>query len=88
VIGLSLKGDHIDKFWFNLWHEIEHVLRGDGKEEPILDDFDNPTTDQECERAANETAANRCVPAKSMRDFIARHGPMSPRKISSDLLAL
>ena len=27
VIGLSLKGDFIDKFWFNLWHEIEHVLR-------------------------------------------------------------
>ena len=23
VIGLSLKCDQIDKFWFNLWHEIE-----------------------------------------------------------------
>ena len=46
VIGLSLKGDQIDRFWFDLWHEIEHVLRGDGRDEPVLDDFDeaNQTT--------------------------------------------
>jgi HTH-type transcriptional regulator/antitoxin HigA len=80
VIGLSLKGDHIDKFWFNLWHEIVHVLRGDGKDEPILDDFDNPTTEKESERAANEGAAHYCVPSGPMRDFIARHDPMFSEK--------
>ena len=40
VIGLTLKGDQIDKFWFDLWHEIEHVLNGDGKEELIIEDFE------------------------------------------------
>lgn len=80
VIGLTLKGDHIDKFWFNLWHEITHVLRGDGKDEPVLDDFDNPTLDHESERVANESAANHCVPSEPMRDFIARHNPMFSEK--------
>ena len=80
VIGLSLKGDHIDKFWFNLWHEIEHVLRGDGKEELIVDEFDEPTPDAEEERAANEAAANHCVPTDQMKDFIARHNPMFSEK--------
>jgi hypothetical protein len=64
VIGLSLKSDHIDKFWFNLWHEIEHVLSGDGKEELILDDFDNPTTDQECERAAKRNCREPLCPSQ------------------------
>jgi HTH-type transcriptional regulator/antitoxin HigA len=76
VIGLSLKGDHIDKFWFNLWHEIEHVLRGDGKGDIVIDDFDAPPSDDECERVANAAAADHCVPSKPMRDFVLRHNPM------------
>ncbi len=76
VIGLTLKGDQIDKFWFDLWHEITHVLREDGKDEPVLDDFDNPSDEAESERAANEGAAHHCVPRPAMRDFIARHNPM------------
>ena len=76
VIGLSLKGDAIDKFWFDLWHEIEHVLRGDGKEAVIIDDFDDASSEDECERAANLAAANRCVPTKDMQNFILRHQPM------------
>ena len=81
VIGLSLNGDQIDKFWFNLWHEIEHVLRGDGKDGMIIDDFDEaPAPEDECERAANEAAADRCVPAKAMKDFILRHSPIFSEK--------
>lgn len=81
MIGLSLKGDSIDKFWFNLWHEIEHVLRGDGKNGMIIEDFDEaPAPEDECEKAANEGAANWCVPAKPMKDFILRHSPMFAEK--------
>lgn len=76
VIALTLKGDHIDKFWFNLWHEIEHVFRGDGKDEPVVDDFESPSPDSESERAANAAAANHCVPQGPMDDFVARHDPM------------
>jgi len=80
VIGLSLKGDLIDKFWFNLWHEIEHVLRGDGKGDIVIDDFDEPPGQSESERAANSAAANHCVPAKAMADFVLRHSPMFAEK--------
>lgn len=76
VIGLSLKGDHIDKFWFNLWHEIEHVRRGDGKDNVVIDDFDAPPSETECERAANAAAADHCVPSKQMENFVLRHNPM------------
>lgn len=76
VIGLSLKADQIDKFWFNLWHQIEHVLRGDGKDGAIIDDFDEPPPEDECERAANEAAADHCVPTEPMMDFISRHDPI------------
>lgn len=81
VIGLSLKGDFIDIFWFNLWHEITHVLRGDGKDAMVIDDFDEaPAPEDECERAANAAAANYCVPTRAMKDFILRHTPMFSEK--------
>ena len=63
VIGLTLKWDYIDRFWFNLRHEIEHVLRGDGKTKVIIDDSDTGADyDDPVERAANIAAANFCVP--------------------------
>jgi HTH-type transcriptional regulator / antitoxin HigA len=81
VIGLTLKGDQIDKFWFDFWHEIEHVLNGDGKDEIIIEDFDEkkPAT-SECEAAANRKATEHCVPQRQMHDFILRHNPMFSAK--------
>lgn len=78
VIGLTLKGDYIDRFWFNLRHEIEHVLRGDGISKVIIDDFEGGTLESEdaSEIQANDAAANFCVPQKAMNDFIIRHDPM------------
>ena len=77
VIGLSLKGgDRIDRFWFNLRHEIEHVLRFDGRDDPVIDDFDDVSSfELESEKAANSAAANFCVPAEKMNDFFVRHHP-------------
>ena len=80
VIGLTLKGDHIDKFWFNLWHEIEHLLNGDGKEELIIEDFAQSGDLSDVEKAANLGASQRCVPTKLMKDFINRHNPMFSEK--------
>jgi HTH-type transcriptional regulator/antitoxin HigA len=78
VIGLTLKGDFIDRFWFNLRHEVEHVLRGDGKARIVIDDFDSGTLESkdEAEIAANNAAAEFCVPQKLLKDFILRHDPM------------
>jgi HTH-type transcriptional regulator/antitoxin HigA len=81
VIGLTLKGDQIDKFWFDLWHEIEHVLNGDGKDNLIIEDFEvDSEFDDESEKVANRAAANHCVPLGAMRDFILRHNPMFSEK--------
>lgn len=77
VIGLSLKGgDQIDRFWFNLRHEIEHVLRGDGRDSAMIDDFENAPSESEAEKIANLAAADFCVPQKRMDDFVARHHPI------------
>jgi len=75
VIGLTLKGDFIERFWFNLRHEIEHVLRGDGKTRIVIDDFEAMQED-ETEKAVNKVAANFCVPQDALDDFIMRHDPM------------
>jgi HTH-type transcriptional regulator / antitoxin HigA len=79
VIGLTLKGDQIDKFWFDLWHEISHVLNGHGKDELIIEDFDQNSTNEN-EKIANRDAANHCVPIGAMKDFILRHTPMFSEK--------
>lgn len=81
VIGLTLKGDQIDKFWFDFWHEVEHVLNGDGKGGIIIEDFDeSKLVTDEIEIAANKRAAEHCVPQLQMRDFILRHAPMFSEK--------
>lgn len=88
VIGMSTRYDRIDNFWFVLRHEIEHVLQGHGKDQPILDDLDGDKsgTDNvpEEERVANEAAANFCVPNDKVESFIKRKQPFFYEK---DVLA-
>lgn len=82
VIGMSLRYDRIDNFWFVLRHEIEHVLRGHGKAAAMLDielekskagtGVDIP----EEEKVANEAAADFCVPRAKLDNFIDRKAPM------------
>lgn len=84
VIGLSLRFDRIDNFWFVLRHEIEHVLNEDGKGSVIIDtDMEVPPKDgdklSEEEKIANAAAAEFCTPQKDLKNFIARVGPIPPR---------
>ena len=81
VIGLSLRRDKIDTFWFVLRHEIEHVLRGDGLDDWMIDwDLEGEragTGDDlpEEERLANRAAAEFCVPGDRLGSFLARKQP-------------
>ena len=80
VNALSLRHDRIDNFWFVLRHELEHVIRGHGKDRICIDDLDGARSGvgedvSEQERQANEAAANFCVPAKTLEAFIARKEP-------------
>ena len=78
VVGLSMRLDRIDNFWFNLRHELEHVLNKDGKSVPVVDepeDLSGSAGQSEEERLANEAAGEFCVPQAEMSDFIDRLDP-------------
>ncbi|MEJ0077995.1 MAG: ImmA/IrrE family metallo-endopeptidase [Alphaproteobacteria bacterium] len=87
VIGMSLRFDRIDNFWFVLRHECAHVLHGHGKGQAIVDEdmeAKSLASDNEEERIANTEAADFCVPAESMRSFYLRKNPFFSE---SDVLA-
>ena len=81
VIGMSLRYDRIDNFWFVLMHEIEHVLNDHGKNAIIIDtELEGEKAGQgediiDEERIANKAAANFCVPNNKVESFIARKYP-------------
>jgi HTH-type transcriptional regulator/antitoxin HigA len=81
VVGMTLRHDRIDNFWFVLRHELEHVLCRHGRAAMMLDyelEGDRAGTGDDVaieERIANEAAANFCVPKKQMDSFIARKSP-------------
>jgi HTH-type transcriptional regulator/antitoxin HigA len=83
VIGMSLRFDRIDNFWFVLRHECEHVLKGHGQSSQFgmfdIDLIDDKAgvgdgIDEE-EQIANQAAADFCVPQSSLEAFIARKAP-------------
>lgn len=86
VIGMSMRFDRIDNFWFVLRHECEHVLRGHGREVEMLDaelERERAGTGEDIEeeeRVANVAAAEFCVPTKTMAQFIARKAPVFTRR--------
>lgn len=79
VIGMALRFDRIDNFWFVLRHEIEHVLREDGKadSQAVIDTDvgDDKGPLPECERLANEAGAEFSIPANELDNFVARVQP-------------
>lgn len=91
VIGMTMRQDRIDNFWFVLRHECEHVLRGDGRATVAFDaelERDRAGTGMqlaEQERLANSAAAEFCVPQKTLKAFVARKAPLFTER---DVLAL
>lgn len=78
VIGMSLRFDRIDNFWFVLRHECSHVLHGHGQAAAIVDAaLEELTLDlNEEERIANGEAAEFCVPQEKIRSFYQRKKPL------------
>ena len=75
VIGLSIRFDRIDNFWFTLRHELEHVLQKDGFREEVIDvELEwggNSATKkiQEREIIANTAASNFIIPPSELGFF-------------------
>ncbi len=82
VIGMTMRFDRIDNFWFVLRHECEHVLRGHGRSAVMFDsDLEREGAGTganipEEERMANDAAANFCIPKSKLHAFIARKAPL------------
>ena len=83
VIGMTLRFDRIDNFWFVLRHELEHVIHQHGRAaSAVMLDVDlegeragsGPDVPEE-ERIANEAAAEFCVPQKQLKHFIQVKAP-------------
>lgn len=85
VIGMTTRHDRIDNFWFVLRHEIEHILRKDGRGDALSADLvdvelegDRASTDERLpieERQANAAAADFCVPTDELDSFYLRKHP-------------
>jgi HTH-type transcriptional regulator / antitoxin HigA len=92
AIGMSLRYDRIDNFWFVLRHEIEHVLQehGQADEIGIVDELDGnraavdgPDLPKE-ELVANKAAAEFCIPQDEILEFVAQRNPyISERDVLS-----
>lgn len=91
VIGISMRHDRIDNFWFVLRHELEHVIHEHGKTfitiDSELEGAKAGTGDgiAEEERVANQAAAEFCVPQRILDSFIARKAPVFAER---DILGL
>ena len=77
VVGMSMRFDRIDNFWFVLRHEMEHVIRRHGSGAAMMDsDLDAPALDvAEEEAVANAAASEFCVPTGQLEKFISRKSP-------------
>ena len=84
VIGMTVRHDRIDNYWFVLRHEIEHVLNKDGLGEltaatiDIELEGDRAGTSAELppeEVRANRAAAECCVPSNELESFFVRKYP-------------
>ncbi len=76
VIGMTIRYDRIDNFWFVLMHELVHVWKHLGKDnDSIFDDLDpNPKID-DFEEEADRIAREALIPLKTWQDSEACHIP-------------
>jgi HTH-type transcriptional regulator/antitoxin HigA len=74
VIGLTLRYDRIDNFWFTLMHELAHLaLHLDDENDIYYDDLDIEVEDDAREREANELAGEVLIPYDMWKNSPASH---------------
>ena len=73
VIGLTLRYDRIDNFWFSLMHELAHVsLHLDCDENELFIDDLSLTGEDPLEKQADTLAQNALIPPQLWRDSPVR----------------
>ncbi len=73
LIGMSLRYNRIDNFWFVLLHELGHVRYGDAKTKVIVDEDLGATRTEtsQCESRADSYAQRAIIPKGVEADFAA-----------------
>lgn len=61
IVGLTLRYDRLDNFWFTLMHEVAHLWKHVGSEDAFLDDLDVGSEDKR-EAEANRLAREAFIP--------------------------
>ena len=69
IIGMTLRYDRLDHFWFTLTHELAHVVLG---HEGVIDQFGKPGGDEATESQANTTASTWLIDPSAYAAFLDR----------------
>jgi HTH-type transcriptional regulator/antitoxin HigA len=68
IIGMTLRHDRLDNFWFTLMHEAAHVALHYGVENrDFIDDLDVEASDDPREREADALAGQALIPDDAWR---------------------
>ncbi len=81
VIAVSLRYDRIDHFWYTLFHELAHVLHGDGRsifDELFTNTAENTRTSS-AERLADQYASESVVDQTELALFAKQVAPYFSR---------
>jgi HTH-type transcriptional regulator / antitoxin HigA len=88
VIGMTLRYDRIDNFWFVLFHELFHVIRHleRGRLIRVFDDLDAIGSDR-IEREADSMASEALIPCAAWEAALARYvrSPESVETFAAEL---
>ncbi|MEX2221651.1 MAG: ImmA/IrrE family metallo-endopeptidase [Candidatus Rokuibacteriota bacterium] len=88
VIGLTLRYNRIDNFWFCLLHELAHLsLHVRDEADGFYDDLDTDTGDDTSEREADELAGEALVPEAAWAQSPAKNlrSPEAARHLAERL---
>lgn len=85
LIGMSLRYDRVDNFWFVLAHELAHVALHltDGGSQWFIDDLD--ATGEDLESEADRWAGDSLIPASAMKEIKSLRSADSIRKMAQSL---
>jgi len=80
VIGLTLRYDRLDNFWYSLMHELAHVARHLDVNKSFYDDFDTESKHDNLEKEADELAGEALIPGNEWEQSPAKLVP-SPQAV-------
>ncbi len=97
IIGITLRHDRVDNFWFTLLHEVAHLWKHVNEQDAFLDDLDASSEDRreaEANRLAREAFIPRLIwkrsdafiaPSKESIDRLSRELKIHPAIIAGRL---